>query len=44
MGKRMKVLGARRTTVIVTLAVLLLAVAVVIGSGANFTSPGDEPG
>jgi spore coat-associated protein N len=38
MGKRMKVLGKRRTTVIVTLAVLLLATAVVIGSGANFTS------
>lgn len=38
MGKRMKVLGKRRTMVIVTMAVLLLSVAVVIGSGANFTS------
>ena len=44
MGKRMKVLGARRTTVIVTLAVLLLAVAVVIGSGANFTSQATNVG
>jgi hypothetical protein len=38
MGKRMKVLGKRRTMVVVTMAVLLLAVAAVVGSGANFTS------
>ena len=38
MGKRMKVLGKRRSMIIVTMAVLLLATAVVIGSGANFTS------
>ncbi len=44
MGKRTKVLGKRRTTVIVTLAVLLLATAVVIGSGANFTSQSTNPG
>lgn len=37
--KRMKVLfGQRRMQVLLTLAVLLLAVSVVIGSGANFTS------
>jgi spore coat-associated protein N len=44
MGKRIKVLGKRRTTVIVTLAVLLLATAVVIGSGASFTSQSTNPG
>jgi hypothetical protein len=33
----MKVLGKRRSMIIVTLAVLLLAVGVVIGSGANFS-------
>lgn len=38
MSKRMKVLGTRRSMVIVTMAVLLLTAAVVIGSGANFTS------
>jgi spore coat-associated protein N len=43
MGKRIKVLGKRRTTVIVTLAVLLLATAVVIGSGASFTSQSTNP-
>jgi spore coat-associated protein N len=44
MGKRMKVLGKRRTMIIVTMAVLLLAAAVVIGSGANFTSQSTNPG
>lgn len=43
MGKRMKVLGKRRTMVVVTMAVLLLAVAAVIGSGANFTSTRTNP-
>jgi len=36
MGKRMKMLGKRRGMVIVTLAVVLLAVGAWIGSGANF--------
>lgn len=44
MRKRMRVLGTRRTTVIVTMAVLLLATVVVIGSGANFTSQSTNPG
>jgi len=43
--KRMKVLfGQRRLQVLLTLAVLLLAVSVVIGSGANFTSTSANPG
>jgi len=43
--KRMKFLfGQRRMQVLLTLAVLLLAVSVVIGSGANFTSTSANPG
>ena len=43
--KRMKVLfGQRRMQVLLTLAVLLLAASVVIGSGANFTSTSANPG
>jgi len=43
--KRMKVLfGQRRLQVLLTLAVLLLAVSVVIGSGANFTSESANAG
>ena len=43
--KRMKFLfGQRRMQVLMTLAVLLLAVSVVIGSGANFTSTSANPG
>ena len=43
--KRMKVLfGQRRLQVLLTLAVLLLAVSVVIGSGANFTSQSANAG
>lgn len=38
MGKRMKVLGTRRTMVVVTMAVVLLAVAAWVGSGANFSA------
>jgi hypothetical protein len=34
----MHVLGKRRMMIVVTMAALLLAVAVVVGSGANFTS------
>jgi spore coat-associated protein N len=42
--KRMKFLfGQRRMQVLLTLAVLLLAVSVVIGSGANFTSQSANP-
>jgi hypothetical protein len=42
--KRMKFLfGQRRMTVLLTLAVLLVAVSVVIGSGANFTSQSANP-
>jgi len=42
--KRMKVLfGQRRMQVLLTLAALLLAVSVVIGSGANFTSSSVNP-
>ena len=42
--KRMKFLfGQRRMQVLLTLAVLLLAVSVVIGSGANFTSTSANP-
>lgn len=42
--KRMKFLfGQRRMQVLLTLAVLLLAVSVVIGSGANFTSSSVNP-
>lgn len=37
MGKRMSVLGMRRTMIVVTLAVVLLAVGAWIGSGANFS-------
>jgi hypothetical protein len=37
MGKRMKVLGKRRSMIIVTAAVLLLAVGAWVGSGANFS-------
>lgn len=43
MRKRMQVLGKRRTMVVVTMAVLLLAAAVVIGSGANFTAVSYNP-
>ena len=43
--KRMKFLfGQRRMQVLLTLAVLLLAASVVIGSGANFTSTSANPG
>jgi len=43
--KRMKFLfGQRRMQVLLTLAVLLLAVSVVIGSGASFTSTSANPG
>jgi spore coat-associated protein N len=43
--KRMKVLfGQRRLQVLLTLAVLLLAVSVVIGSGANFTATSANAG
>jgi hypothetical protein len=38
MGKRMKVLGKRRGMIIVTAAVLLLAVGAWVGSGANFST------
>lgn len=42
--KRMKFLfGQRRMQVLLTLAVLLVAVSVVIGSGANFTSSSVNP-
>jgi len=42
--KRFKVLfGQRRMQVLLTLAVLLLAASVVIGSGANFTSASANP-
>jgi len=42
--KRMKFLfGQRRMQVLLTLAVLLLAASVVIGSGANFTSQSANP-
>jgi len=42
--KRMKFLfGQRRMQVLLTLAVLLLAASVVIGSGANFTSESANP-
>ncbi|MEI6726403.1 MAG: hypothetical protein WCN81_09300 [Actinomycetes bacterium] len=42
--KRFKVLfGQRRMQVLLTLAVLLLAVSVVIGSGANFTATSANP-
>ena len=42
--KRMKVLfGQRRMQVLVAMAALLLAVSVVIGSGANFTSASANP-
>ncbi len=43
--KRIKVLlGQRRFQVLVTMALLLLAVSVVIGSGANFTATSANPG
>src|SRR5665647_3362805 len=43
--KRMKFLfGQRRMQVLLTLAVLLLAASVVIGSGASFTSTSANPG
>lgn len=44
MGKRIRVIGRRRTMIVVTLAALLLAVGVVVGSGANFMATGASTG